>query len=102
MKMIMNLDSIDTLEQLDEFMASTQPVAFSVASTKQERYNWLQKTLIKWRYQHCSCDEKGKVIHCPPRNNGFKRQYTDADIRQLASVDRLHDIPSGAVSKKLC
>lgn len=130
MKMIMNLDSIDTLEQLDEFMAGTQPVAFGVASTKQERYNWLQKTLIKWRYQHRNRHEKGilfrfmaqvsgyspaqlkrlirqqrdtgKVIHRPARNNGFKRLYTDADIRKLASIDRLHDTPSGAVSKKLC
>ena len=47
MKTIMNLDSLETLEQIEEFLLGTQPVAFGVVSTKQERYDWLQKTLIK-------------------------------------------------------
>lgn len=42
------------------------------------------------------------MTHRPARRNGFKRQYTDADIRLLAYVDHLHNVPSGAVSKKLC
>ncbi len=46
--------------------------------------------------------DTGKITHCPARNNGFKRQYTDADIRLLAKIDSLHGTPSGGVSKKLC
>ena len=126
----MNLDSLETLEQIEEFLSGTQPVAFGIASTKQERYDWLQKTLIKWRYQTCSRRERGllmrfmarvsgyspaqlkrlikqqrdtgTITHRPARNNGFKRQYTDADVRLLARVDNLHGTPSGGVSKKLC
>lgn len=126
----MNLDTLETLEQIEEFLSGTQPVAFGIASTKQERYNWLQKTLIKWHYQARSRRERGllthfmarvsgyspaqlkrlikqqrdtgKVTHRPARSNGFKRQYTDADIRLLAKIDDLHGTPSGGVSKKLC
>ena len=126
----MNLDTLETLEQIEEFLSGTQPVAFGIACTKQERYNWLQKTLIKWQYQTRSRRERGllmrfmarvsgyspaqlkrlikqqretgKVIHRPARSNGFKRQYTDTDIRLLAKIDNLHGTPSGGVSKKLC
>ena len=126
----MNLDSLETLEQIEEFLSGTQPVAFGIASTKQERYDWLQKTLIKWNYQTRSRRERGllmrfmarvsgyspaqlkrlikqqrdtgTVTHRPARSNGFKRQYTDADVRLLARIDNLHGTPSGGVSKKLC
>lgn len=36
------------------------------------------------------------------RQNGFKRAYTETDIRLLASMDEHHGQPSGAVLKKLC
>lgn len=126
----MNLDSLETLEQIEAFLSGTQPVAFGIASTKQERYDWLQKTLIKWSYQTRSRRERGllmrfmarvsgyspaqlkrlikqqrdtgTVTHRPARTNGFKRQYTDADVRLLARIDNLHGTPSGGVSKKLC
>ena len=93
MKTIMNLDSLETLEQIEEFLLVTQLVAFGVASTKQERYDWLQKTLIKWRY-HAQLKrlikqqrDTGTVTHRPARGNGFKRQYTDADARLPARID---------------
>ncbi len=35
----MNLDTLETLEQIEAFLSGTQSVAFGVASTKQERYN---------------------------------------------------------------
>jgi len=38
----------------------------------------------------------------PARRNGFKRRYTKADIRLLASMDERHGQPSGPVLKKLC
>lgn len=126
----MNLDSLETLEQIEEFLSGTQLVAFGIASTKLEGYDWLQKTLIKWRYQTRSRRERGllmrfmtrvsgyspaqlkrlikqqrdtgTITHRPARNNGFKRQYTDADVRLLARIDNLHGTPSGGVSKKLC
>lgn len=126
----MNLDDLTTLESLDAFLCGTQPVAFSVLSDKNDRYLWLEKTLVKWRYHQQSRADKGRLLLFmervsgysrpqlnrliaqhrrtgyirwqPARHNGFKRRYTDADIRRLAHLDKLHGSPSGAVIKKLC
>lgn len=126
----MNLDDLTTLEAIDAFLSGTQPVVFSILSGKTERYRWLEKTLVKWRYHQRARLEKGQLLlfmervsdysrpqlnrlisqhrqtgHIkwhPARGNGFERRYTDADIRRLAQIDKLHGSPSGAVVKKLC
>lgn len=130
MKTIMNLDELTTLAEVEAFLDGTQAVAFAVASNKQERYQWVQKVLVKWNYHQCPRKDKGtllkllqrvsgyspaqlkrlvkqqretgKVVHRPARGNGFKRKYGEADARLLAHLDDLHGTPSGAVSKKLC
>ena len=38
----MNLEALDTLEQVEAFLEGTQSVAFAVASSKRERYQWLR------------------------------------------------------------
>lgn len=126
----MNLDELTTLEQVEAFLNGTQAVAFAVASSKPERYQWVQKMLVKWHYPQRPRKDKGlllkllrrvsgyspaqlkrlvkqqretgTVVHRPARGNGFQRQYTEADARLLARLDSLHGTPSGAVSKKLC
>ena len=47
---IMHLQALTTLPQLEEFLAWTQPVAFSVLGTKDERYQWIQVSLITFKY----------------------------------------------------
>lgn len=126
----MNLNELTTIEAVDAFLSGTQPVVFLVLDDKTERYHWLEKTLVKWRYHQRTRIEKGRLLlfmervsgysrpqlnrliaqhrqtgyiqwH-PSRTNGFNRRYTDADIRQLAHMDKLHSSPSGAVIKKFC
>lgn len=126
----MSLDQLTTIDAIRQFLDGTQAVAFSVATTKQERYRWVQKTLVKHRYLSLSRADKGVVIRYlmkvtgyslaqtkrlirqyaksgkvtvrAARNNGFTRTYTDADIRLLVGMDECHGQPSGAVLKKLC
>ncbi len=126
----MNLDELERIEQIEAFLAGTQPVIFLVVDDKTTRYAWLETTLVKWRYQRCSRYEKGVLLRFmsrvtgyspaqvkrlikqhretghirwqPARGNGFQRRYSRADIRCLAQTDKLHGSPSGAVIKKLC
>lgn len=126
----MSLDQLTTIEAIQQFLDGTQAVAFGIATNKQERYRWVQNTLVKHQYILRSKADKGlitryliKVTGYSPaqtkrlvrqyvqtgkvtvniaRNNGFKRAYTDADIRLLASMDERHGQPSGGVLKKLC
>ena len=126
----MSLDQLTTIDAIQQFLNGTQAVAFGIATNKQERYRWVQKTLVKHQYILRSKADKGvitrylikvtgyslaqtkrlirqyvqtgevnvKLAH----NNGFKRAYTDADIRLLARMDECHGQPSGGVLKKLC
>lgn len=129
MNTIMNDTEIKTLEQVRQFLAGTVAVELAIAS-KEERYRWMQHTLVQFRYRTLGKADKGVVLsflskvsgysriqvkrlvkqylktgrlqrrHCTAR--GFAVKYTRADIRLLARTDELHDTLSGPATKKLC
>jgi hypothetical protein len=49
----MNGNALTTFAQLEEFLSGTQPVTFSVFSTKDVCYRWIQAILIKFEYLAC-------------------------------------------------
>ncbi len=126
----MNLNALTTIAQLKDFLAGTQPVTFSVLSTKDECYQWIQGILIKFEYLTLARPHKGLVIryllkmsgYSRPQltrlihhdrqtgrvlrrhrtMQGFARRYTVEEIRLLAAMDERHDTPSGPAIKKLC
>jgi hypothetical protein len=126
----MKIENLTTIEALESFLNGNQPVAFSVLGNKTERYEFVRKTLVKFRYASLSKKDKGTVIRyllkmtayprqqltrlikqyiqtgkvnwTPYRHNGFAKKYTDSDILLLAKTDELHDTPSGPTAKKLC
>lgn len=126
----MTLDQLTTLESISQFLEGTQAVAFAVATTKAERYRWIQHTLVKHRYMQLGKLDRGLITrylikvtgysHSQIKrliqqyvktgtvrinvsgNNGFKARYTDTDIRLLAQMDERHGQPSGPALKKLC
>ena len=126
----MSLNQLTTIAAISQFLEGTQAVAFNVATNKQDRYRWVQKTLVEHQYLLLSKADKGTVTRYLmkvtdyslaqikrliqqyvkkgtvtvklARRNGFKRTYTEADIRLLARMDERHGQPSGAVLKKLC
>lgn len=130
MKAIMTLDKLKTIAQLREFLAGTQPVAFSVSGDKDDRYRWIQRELIRFRYLTLHRADKGVVVRYLMRITGYSRQqltrliaqyreggqlrrgqrtvagfvrrYTDQDIRLLAAMDERHETPCGPAVKKLC
>ena len=126
----MSLEQLTTIDAISQFLEGTQSVAFNVATSKQARYRWVQKALVKLQYWQLGKADKGVVTRylmkvtgysraqikhliqqytqtgtvCvkTARRNGFKRHYTEADIRLLATMDERHNQPSGPVLKKLC
>jgi transposase InsO family protein len=130
MKTIMTLHALTTLPQLEDFLAGTQPVTFSVLSTKDDCYQWIQTSLVTFEYLTLSKPHKGLVIRYLLKISGYSRQqltrliqqyrhtgrvtrhqrtvqgfarrYTPEDIRLLAAMDERHDTPSGPAIKKLC
>ena len=126
----MSLEQLTTIDAIREFLNGTQAVAFGVAASKEERYRWVRKTLVKLRYYQLGKADTGVVTRYlmkvtgyslaqakrlikqyrqtgtvtvkTARRNGFKRRYSAADIRLLATMDERHNQPSGPVLKKLC
>ena len=130
MKTIMNLKDLETLAQIEAFLAGTQAVAFEVGGGKDQRYQWIAETLVRHRYRQLGKADKGllrrflcevtgysrasmarliaqhhKHGHLRRQQrttNGFQRRFTAADIRTLAKTDELHNTPNGYAMKKLC
>ena len=126
----MNSKALTTMVQLEEFLAGTQPIAFTVLSTKDECYQWIQGILVKFEYLTRSKSHKGLILRYLQKMSGYSRQqltrliqqyrqtgrvtrrqrkvqgsarrYTAEDIGLLAAMDERHDTPSGPVIKKLC
>jgi transposase InsO family protein len=126
----MNINDLKTIEQLEQFLNGTQSIAFLVASSKNEIYRDIQRTLVKFRYPLLDKASKGIVMHFLIKITGYSRQqitrlvkqyrdtgrierqqriyqgferlYLAEDIRLLAALDERHNTPSGAVTKKLC
>jgi len=126
----MKLDNLKTIEQMASFLNGSQPIAFIVASSKDERYRFVEKLLKRFAYGCLKRRDKGMVIRFLRKvsgysrqqltrmihqyveqgalkrqqktTNGFERFYTAEDIRLLAQLDQRHDTPNGLMVKKLC
>ena len=126
----MNAKDLTTIDQLSAFLEGTQRVAFEVASDKDNRYQWIQRTLVKFRYKSLRKPDKGVLIQYLVKVSGYSRQqitrlvkqyrdtgrlvrrqrtvkgfsrrFTDDDIRLLVTMDMRHNTPNGLTMKKLC
>jgi hypothetical protein len=89
MKTIMNINALTTMAHLEEFLAGTQPVAFSVLSTKDECYQWVQATLIQFEYLTLSKPHKGLVRRYLEKISGYSRQQLTRLIHQYRQTGRV-------------
>lgn len=115
---------------MEAFLTGSQPIAFALATTKDERYQFVENQLKRFAYSHLKRREKGimiqflgkvtgysrqqltRLIHRYTQNgqiqryqktlNGFEQFYTAEDIQLLAQLDQRHDTPNGFMVKKLC
>lgn len=126
----MKLDNLKTIEQMESFLNGSQAIAFSVASSKDERYQFVEGVLKRFGYIRLKRYDKGVVIKFLIKVSGYSRQqltrmiqryseqgilrryqktvngleqfYTAEDIKLLAQLDQRHDTPNGFMVKKLC
>ncbi len=125
----MNDNDITTLEQVRGFLEGTEVIDFTIKN-KKERYAWIEKTLVRFQYLELTKQDKGLILRYLMKVSGysrqqitrlvtqyrktgrirrrqrtvagFKRKYTQEDIRLLAQLDELHGTLSGPTTKKLC
>lgn len=126
----MKLDNLISIEQMESYLNGSQAIAFAVATSKDERYQFVETLLKRFKYARLKRREKGimmqflmkvsaysrqqltrmiqryisngKLKRFQKTVNGFEEFYTASDILLLAELDRLHDTPNGFMIKKLC
>lgn len=126
----MKLDNLNTIDQMRSFLNGSQAIAFAVATSKDERYRFVEGVLKRFSYSHLARSDKGIVIQFLGKVSGYSRQqltrmiqrytkkgelkrfqktlngfeqfYQPEDVRLLAQLDQRHDTPNGFMVKKLC
>jgi hypothetical protein len=129
MKTYMNDTQLTGLDDVEQFLTSTDQIEFKPVRPE-ERYRWIAQTLKRLKYFNLSRHEKGVVreylmkmthysrqqitrliaqyrenhwIGCRHRKRGcFSKKYTCEDILLLAEMDEWNETLSGPATKKLC
>ena len=117
-----------TLEQVKQFVASSQGIEFNGLNLK-EKYRWTEEVLKKFKYQRLKKAGKGVIRHYVQKVTGYSRsqvnrlmwryqqsgrirpteycrhrfpqKYTMAEVALLAMTDELHGWLSGPATKKI-
>lgn len=123
----MNEAQIQTLEDVEQFLAGVTETSLVLQGNKDDVYAWIKRTLIRFRFLWLGKKQKGLVLRYIEQLSGYSRQhvtklvkeyrktghirrkrrvvkgfetkYTKADIQLLADVDRLVDDLSGTTIK---
>ena len=129
MNTIMDDSQIETMKQVKFFLTGVTAVEMAISS-KTECYDWLRRTLVRFRYPTLGKTDRGLLLRYLRQvsgysraqinrlvkqyretgvverrqctTNGFPRRYTAEDLRLLAQLDELHGNLSGPATKKLC
>ncbi len=125
----MNDLHIDTLDKVRQFLDGTDEIELAITG-KQNRYDFIKRTLIRFKYSYINRQDKGLILRYMARisgyshvqvkrlaasfvkngriqwghtaTRGFARRYTPLDCELLAKVDELHGTLSGHATKKIC
>ncbi len=81
----MNLDNLNSIEQLEQFLEGSQAAAFEVIRDRDrdERYQWIQCKFVRFRYLTLGKRDRGVVIRFLGKVTGYSRQ-------QLARLIKLY------------
>jgi hypothetical protein len=86
----MNIENLSTTEKLERFIKGNQAVAFTVSGDKNERYQFIQKTLIKLRYITLKKPNKGLVNQYLKKVTGYSRQQLTQLIKQYKDAGMIN------------
>lgn len=128
MRLIMNDENLQTIGQVKQFLEGSEGVEFR-GQTVEEKYDWIERVLVRFKYNRLKRAEKGvvrryienvsgysraqvsrligeykrrgRLQRSQYRRHCFPRRYTPSDIGLLVRTDELHDYLSGPATKKI-
>ncbi len=66
MKTIINVGNLTIIESLEHFLEGNPAIAFRVLGEKSDRYQFVEKILVKFRYITCWKSDKGIITRKSP------------------------------------
>lgn len=124
----MNDESLQTIEQIKRFLEGSEAFEFKAIAVE-EKYEWTEGILRKFRYHRLKRSEKGVIRRyiqkvtgysraqagrliakyegegrlrmAKYRRHRFPRKYTHQDMKLLAKTDELHGNLSGPATRKI-
>ncbi len=109
MVIYMSDKKIKTLDDVRIFLEGTVEVEFSITN-KEERYQWIRRTLVKFSYISCSKNGKGLIIRYLEQVSGYSprqvkrlvQQYKKPDTSSASSVQHRDLNASTALRTQCC
>ncbi|MCU7909300.1 MAG: integrase, partial [Candidatus Thiodiazotropha sp. (ex Lucinoma aequizonata)] len=80
----MNDKKIQTLDEVRAFLDGTTDIEF-----KDERYQWIRKTLVRFNYLCLSRGECGVVLRYLERVSGYSRQTVTRLVAQYCKTGKI-------------
>ncbi|MCU7879259.1 MAG: hypothetical protein KZQ60_00725 [Candidatus Thiodiazotropha sp. (ex Lucinoma aequizonata)] len=84
----MNDKKIQTLDEVRAFLDETTDIEFSIES-KDERYQWIRKTLVRFNYLRLSRGECGVVLRYLEHVSGYSRQTVTQLVAQYRKTGKI-------------
>ena len=128
MRLIMNDENLQTIEQVKQFLEGNERVELR-GLTVEEKYDWIERVLVRFRYNRLRRAEKGvirryiekvsgysraqvsrligeykrrgQLKRAQYRRHRFPRRYPPSDIELLARTDELHGYLSGPATRRI-
>ena len=85
----MKLENLTQPSQIERFLNGSVDCAYEVLSSKPERYEWIQSTLVRLRYMTLEKKDKGIVIRFLMKISGYSRQQLTRLARQYTKTGRI-------------
>jgi len=70
----MRLENLTTIDQMEAFLAGSQSIAFAIATSKDERYRFIESLLKRFTYPVLKRAEKGIMMRFLMKVSGYSRQ----------------------------
>jgi hypothetical protein len=85
----MNINDLNTIEQLEQFLTGSQTVAFLIASSQDECYRGIQCVLVKFRYTAQKKHLKGVVVRLLVKIISYSRQQITRLVKQFRDTGKI-------------
>ncbi|RLJ21528.1 integrase, partial [bacterium endosymbiont of Escarpia laminata] len=84
----MNDKKIQTLDDIRAFLEGTAEIEFAIEG-KDERYRWIQATLVRFRYFSLGRAERGLILRYLGRVSGYSRQTVTRLVAQYRKTGKI-------------